>query len=304
MGASTTNSIRTSAQMRAAIRTGSLDGHQPKDSGLHPLCVSTTRTRATGTLPVRPEDSHRRRPERLGRPPRPHGRSCDMRPVRSCTTRTTFRRPPRLQAQAHLEPELERPPPATWTSADAAGLPILPGLLLYQEVLSGKVGHAIRFTAECTDESFVWPARHEAGSCGGDYPPMGARFRLSASFSASEICKAGTPYCAQLGVIITAMQHYGLMLADNAATGTSREVPSRSGDHLIDMMKQIPARDFVAVDESCLELSANSAQASTARCRGMTAARSEEGAGRHGTTGWQRPARGARPHSGGDKKRR
>ena len=157
--------------------------------------------------------------------------------------------------------------PATWTSADAAGLPILPGLLLYQEVLSGKVGHAIRFTAECTDESFVWPARHEAGSCGGDYPPMGARFRLSASFSASEICKAGTPYCAQLGVIITAMQHYGLMLADNGSNWYFQGSAFPQWPiTLIDMMKQIPARDFVAVEESCLELSANSAQASTARC--------------------------------------
>ena len=157
--------------------------------------------------------------------------------------------------------------PSSWTSADAAGLPILPGLLLYQEVLSGKVGHAIRFTAECTDDAFIWPARHEAGSCGGDYPPMGARFRLSAGFSASEICKAGTPYCAQLAVIITAMQHYGLMLADNGSNWYFQgSALPQWPITLVDMMKQIPARDFVAVDESCLEVSANSGQASASHC--------------------------------------
>ncbi len=157
--------------------------------------------------------------------------------------------------------------PPGWTSADAAGLPILPGLLLYQEVRSGKVDHAIRFTAECTDDSYIWPARHEAGSCGADYPPMGARFRLSAGFSASKICKAGSPYCAQLAVVITAMQHYGLILADNGSNWYFQGSAFPQWPiTLVDMMKQIPARDFVAVDESCLQLSANSGQASTAHC--------------------------------------
>ena len=157
--------------------------------------------------------------------------------------------------------------PATWTSADAAGLPITPGLLKYQEVRAGKVDHAIRFTTQCTDDAFIWPARHEAGSCGPSSPPMGARFRLSAGFSASQICKAGTPYCAQLAVVITAMQHYGLILADNGSDwyfqgSALPQWPSA----LVEMMKQIPARDFVAVDESCLEVSPNSGEASTAHC--------------------------------------
>ena len=157
--------------------------------------------------------------------------------------------------------------PPGWTSADAAGLPILPGLLLYQEVRSGKVDHAIRFTAECTDDAYIWPARHEAGSCGADYPPMGARFRLSTGFRASKICKAGSPYCAQLAVIITAMQHYGLMLADNGSNWYFQGSAFPQWPiTLVDMLKQIPARDFVAVDESCLQLSANSGQASTAHC--------------------------------------
>ena len=122
-------------------------------------------------------------------------------------------------------------------------------------MLSGRVDHAIRFTAQCTDDAYVWPARHEAGSCGADYPPMGARFRLSASFSASEICKAGTRYCAQLAVVITAMQHYGLILADNGSNWFFQGSAFPQWPiTLVDMMKQIPARDFVAVDESCLEV--------------------------------------------------
>ena len=157
--------------------------------------------------------------------------------------------------------------PASWTSADAAGLAILPGLIKYQEVLSGRVDHAIRFTAQCTDDAYVWPARHEAGSCGADYPPMGARFRLSAGFSASQICKAGSPYCSQLAVVIRAMQHYGLILADNGSNWYFQGSAFPQWPiTLIDMMKQIPARDFVAVDESCLEVSPNSGQASTAHC--------------------------------------
>jgi hypothetical protein len=74
--------------------------------------------------------------------------------------------------------------PAGWTSADAAGLPILPGLLRYDEVKAGVVDHAIRFTAPVTSRHFLWPARHQAGSrSSAKYPPMGARFRLKARFS-------------------------------------------------------------------------------------------------------------------------
>src|ERR1022692_3295098 len=68
--------------------------------------------------------------------------------------------------------------PAGWTSADAAGLPILPGLVTYDEVASGQIRHAIRFTAPQTRDAYVWPARHEASSLTGlQYPPMGQRFR-------------------------------------------------------------------------------------------------------------------------------
>jgi len=76
--------------------------------------------------------------------------------------------------------------PAGWTSADAAGLPIFPGLVRYDEVASGEILHAIRFTAPQTRNTYIWPARHEASDLtGANYPPMGQRFRLKASFDIS-----------------------------------------------------------------------------------------------------------------------
>src|SRR5208283_4132403 len=72
--------------------------------------------------------------------------------------------------------------PASWTSADAAGLPIFPGLVRYDEIVAGEIRHAIRFTVPQTQKAYVWPARHYASSLtGAQYPPMGARFRLTAS---------------------------------------------------------------------------------------------------------------------------
>src|SRR6202034_4318610 len=73
--------------------------------------------------------------------------------------------------------------PAGWTSADAAGLPILPLLVNYDEVSSGTMDHAIRVTAQCTQQAYLWPARHQAGQADPSCPPMGARFRLSPTFS-------------------------------------------------------------------------------------------------------------------------
>jgi hypothetical protein len=159
--------------------------------------------------------------------------------------------------------------PAGWTSADAAGLPILPGLVNYDEVMSGHVDHAIRMTAETTDTHYVWPARHEAGAVSNSaYPPMGARFRLSARFHLPR------SRCARAcQVVIQAMKTYGLILADNGSNwffgGTT---DSRWTYTMVDQLKQIPARAFQAVDESCLMLNPDSGQAlqpsSRARARG------------------------------------
>jgi hypothetical protein len=148
--------------------------------------------------------------------------------------------------------------PAGWTSADAAGLPILPGLVNYDEVRSGHIDHAIRFTADTTSTHFIWPARHEAGSTGSlAYPPMGARFRLRAGFhlSASQCSRA----CQ---VVIEAMKTYGLILADNGSNWFFGGTTDKRWTYtMVDQLKAIPAHEFQAVDESCLMVSANSGQA-------------------------------------------
>jgi hypothetical protein len=142
-----------------------------------------------------------------------------------------------------------------WTSADAAGLPILPGLLRWAEVKAGFVDHAIRFTAPVTSTHYLWPARHEAGSKSSlKYPPMGARFRLKASFSL-----AG--YTRDAKVVLRAMKTYGLILADNGSPWYFQGDDSRQWHNkLISELKTIPAKDFQAVDESSLEKSPNSGE--------------------------------------------
>lgn len=139
--------------------------------------------------------------------------------------------------------------PAGWTSADAAGLPIWPGVLRYDEVQRGVVDHAIRFTAQRTDRSFLWPARHQAGAANDpSLPPMGARFRLKAGFSF-----AG--FGPQAQVVLTAMQRYGLILADNGSNWFfTGETSAGWSDQLLGELKRIPAGAFEAVDESSLQL--------------------------------------------------
>jgi ribosomal protein L24E len=146
--------------------------------------------------------------------------------------------------------------PSTWTSADAAGLPILPGLLRVDEVLSGVVSHAIRFTAAQTDRSFVWPARHQAGGASDpNLPPMGARFRLKANFDISA-------FQPETQVILRAMQHYGLILADNGSNWYFGGASQDGWDNgVLDQLKSIPASAFDAVDESSLMIDPNSGQA-------------------------------------------
>jgi len=158
--------------------------------------------------------------------------------------------------------------PAGWTSADAAGLPILPGLLNYGQikaaVAAGRpITHAIRFTAQTTQSTYLWPARHEAGSGSNpSLPPMGARFRLKASFNVAGFCASSAPYCADAKAILVEMQHYGLILADNGSNWFFQgSAYPQWPDGLVSLLKQIPARAFQAVDESCLMVSPNSGRA-------------------------------------------
>jgi len=158
--------------------------------------------------------------------------------------------------------------PAGWTSADAAGLPILPGLLnfaqIQQAVRTGTpITHAIRFTAQVTADAFIWPARHEAGSGAiATVPPMGARFRLSASFNVADFCRNSQPYCADAKAVLVEMQHYGLILADNGSNWYfGGSAFPQWPDALVSLLKQIPASAFVAVNESCLMVNPHSGQA-------------------------------------------
>lgn len=137
--------------------------------------------------------------------------------------------------------------PNGWTSADAAGLPILPGLLRWNEVAAGSVDHAIRFTVDVTSSHHLWPARHDAGSTTSwAYPPMGARFRLKASYDASGL---GVP----ARVIVAAMKKYGLVLADNGSNWYFQgEQNAHWSGALMDDLKKIPASAFQAVNTSSL----------------------------------------------------
>jgi hypothetical protein len=145
--------------------------------------------------------------------------------------------------------------PGGWTSADAAGLPILPGLLRWDEVRKDRVDHAIRFTAPVTSRSHLWPARHDAGSTDSPaYPPMGARFRLAASYDAS-----GLSAYAQR--VVAAMKTYGLVLADNGSAWYFQGAQDpRWPSRLVEELKTIPASAFVAVDTSGLQVSPGSAE--------------------------------------------
>ncbi len=152
--------------------------------------------------------------------------------------------------------------PATWTSADAAGLPIMPGLVTYEEVQSGEIKHAIRFTAPQTKREFVWPARHHASSLTGtQYPRMGERFRLKASFNISS-------YPSDVQVILRAMKKYGIILADNgSAWYISGKPDPRWNDDNLHRLSQLLGSNFEAVDATVLRIDPNSG---AARQNGVT----------------------------------
>ena len=147
--------------------------------------------------------------------------------------------------------------PAGWTSADAAGLPILPGLVRYDEVAGGEIRHAIRFTVPQTRNTYVWPARHQASSLtGSQYPPMGQRFRLKASFDISS-------FSPEVQVILTALKKYGMILADNGSSWYLSGVPDdRWNNDDLHEFGQIPGNAFEAVDVSSLMVDPDSGQTS------------------------------------------
>lgn len=139
-----------------------------------------------------------------------------------------------------------------WTSADAAGLPILPGLVRYDEVAAGEIRHALRFTSTYSQNGHIHPATHQAGhplnasNPDGNDPPMGLRLRLKASYDLSGVT-------GQSLVILKALKKYGLILADNGGSwfisGTS---DTRFDDNDLNQLKSVPGSAFEVVDTGAI----------------------------------------------------
>jgi hypothetical protein len=153
--------------------------------------------------------------------------------------------------------------PAGWTSADAAGLALLPGLVRYDEILAGHIDHAIRFTASSTN-SYIWPARHLTSGSPGvvtNTPPMGARFRLKANYNISG-------FSPEMQVILTAMKQYGIVLADNGSNWYVSGAPDERWDndmlHTLDVLR---GSDFEAVNTSLLMVDPDSGQTNLGAAR-------------------------------------
>jgi hypothetical protein len=137
--------------------------------------------------------------------------------------------------------------PAGWTSADAAGLPILPGLARYDEVARGRINHALRFTVERSRRAYVYPARHFASSLTDpDLPPMGLRLRLRAGFPV-----AGFP--RQARIVLTALKRYGMIVADNGSSWYVSGAPDpRWSNDQLHTLHRVHGSDFVVVNTSTL----------------------------------------------------
>jgi hypothetical protein len=138
--------------------------------------------------------------------------------------------------------------PLHYTSADAAGLPILPGLVRYDEVAAGAINHALRFTVARTQRGFVLPATHYASSSTDPTrPPMGLRFRLKATFNLSG-------FHGQSLVILRALKKYGMMVADNGSNWfISGATDSRWNDTDLNQMKTVPGSAFEVVDTGAIQ---------------------------------------------------
>lgn len=146
--------------------------------------------------------------------------------------------------------------PNGWSSVDAAGLPILPGLFRYDEVAAGAIRHALRFTAPRTRNAWVWPGRHRASVLTDPaLPPMGQRFRLRASYALSS-------FPPEARVILQALKTYGMMLADNGGPWFLTGTPDpRWNLEALETLKRVRGSDFEAVDVSTLAIHPDSGRA-------------------------------------------
>jgi hypothetical protein len=137
--------------------------------------------------------------------------------------------------------------PAGWTSADAAGLPILPGLARYEDVARGRIDHALRFTVSDSRSAYVWPARHAASDkTDPSLPPMGMRFRLKASYPI-----AGFP--RQARIVLQALKEYGMIVADNGSNWYVSGAPhAKWSNDQLHTLNRVPGSAFEIVDASKL----------------------------------------------------
>lgn len=148
--------------------------------------------------------------------------------------------------------------PDGWTSADAAGLPILPGLVRYDEVQSGQINHALRVTVPWTHHDYVWPARHHtySGPIDPDHPWMGMRIRLKAGFDISGF----TP---QVQVILQCLKRYGMMVSDNGGAWFITGVPDErwNNEILVTQLHRVDGSNFEVVDCGSLMVDPDSGEA-------------------------------------------
>jgi hypothetical protein len=138
--------------------------------------------------------------------------------------------------------------PDGWTSADAARLPILPGLVRPDEIRAGAINHALRFTVSTTQKGYIHPATHQAGSTTSlNYPPMGARFRLKASFDLA-------PYHGAALIVLRALQRYGMFVADNGSNWfISGATYTGWNDNDLNQLKAVPGSAFEVVDTGAIQ---------------------------------------------------
>jgi hypothetical protein len=147
--------------------------------------------------------------------------------------------------------------PLWWTSADAAGTPMLPGLVRYDELAAGDIRHAVEFTAPHTFQGFVWPARHFASSLTDPiYPPMGQRFRLKADLDISG-------FSPQVQVLLRALKKYGMILVDNGSPWFISGMPDErwNNDVFVNELRRVKGSDFEAVDGASLLVNGESGMA-------------------------------------------
>jgi hypothetical protein len=171
--------------------------------------------------------------------------------------------------------------PYTWTSADAAGLPIFPGLARYDEVAAGKISHALRFTLQQSRAAFVLPATHWAANTGNPAAaPMGMRMRLKANFDVSG-------YSAANQVILNALKKYGMIMADNGSSMYLSGTPDGRWDNNdLHALGQVKSSDFEVIQMAPLYAQSNLPSGAAPQISTFTASANSVSAGTPVTLSW------------------